>query len=146
MTPSKKIDAYIAGIADWRGKRIGAIRKTILSADKQIVEEFKWMGSPVWECNGLIAVANAHKGKVKITFDKGAHLPDPTGFFNTEKDGNRRRATDLFEKDKLDTAALKAMVKAAIAHNQTRLKKNAPKKKTAKKAVKKKTVKKKKKA
>lgn len=143
MTPSKKIDAYIAATKDWRGKLIAAIRKTILSAGKDIVEEFKWMGSPVWEKDGLIAVANAHKGKVKITFDKGAHLPDPKGFFNTEKGGNRRRATDLYESDKLDTAALKAMVKAAIAYNQAKLKKNAPKKamkKAVKKAVKKKKV------
>ena len=137
MTPAEKIDTYIANITDWRGKLLTTIRKTILSADKDIVEEFKWMGSPVWERDGLIAVANAHKGKVKITFDKGALLPDPSGFFNTEKGGNRRRAIDLYEKDKLDTGALKAMVQAAIACNQTKLKKNTPKK-TVKKAVKKK--------
>ena len=142
MTPSEKIDQLIAGITDWRGKTFAAVRKAILEADRGIIEEWKWMGSPVWSRDGIIAVANAHKGKVKITFDKGALLPDPSGFFNTEKAGNRRRATDLYEKDKLDTGALKAMVKAAIAYNQTKLKKNTPNKAVKKKAIKKTTKKK----
>ena len=70
MTPSEKIDQLLANTADWRGKTLAAVRKTILSASKEIVEEWKWMGSPVWECDGIIAVGNAHKDKVKLTFDK----------------------------------------------------------------------------
>ena len=77
MNPSDRIDQLIAGITDWRGKIFAAVRKTILAADKEIVEEWKWMGSPVWSRDGIIAVANAHKGKVKLTFMYGAKLADP---------------------------------------------------------------------
>ncbi|MDR5667648.1 DUF1801 domain-containing protein, partial [Burkholderia cenocepacia] len=77
LTPSARIDALIAGIADWRGKTFADLRQTILDAQAGIVEEWKWMGSPVWSCDGMIAVANAHKGKVKLTFMHGAKLPDP---------------------------------------------------------------------
>lgn len=131
MSASEKIDRYIAGIDDWRGKTLAAIRKGILAADREIVEEWKWMGTPVWERDGIIAVANAHKGKVKLTFDYGAKLPDPDKFFNTGFEGNQRRALDLFEGDKVNEKALKAMVRAAVAFNQAR---KAKKKATAKKA------------
>ncbi|WP_186141861.1 DUF1801 domain-containing protein, partial [Burkholderia gladioli] len=90
LQPSARIDALIAGIADWRGQTFADLRQTILAADDSIVEEWKWMGSPVWECAGMIAVANAHKGKVKLTFMHGAHLPDPDGLFNDGLDGNAR--------------------------------------------------------
>ncbi|VWC55614.1 DUF1801 domain-containing protein [Burkholderia lata] len=125
LTPSERIDALIAGIADWRGKIFADLRQTILDVDKGIVEEWKWMGSPVWECDGMIAVANAHKGKVKLTFMHGAQLPDPDRLFNDGLDGNARRAIDFFEGDKLDKRALKNLVRAAIDHNRTHLKKNA---------------------
>jgi hypothetical protein len=125
MTPSQKIDQLIAGIADWRGKTFAAVRKTILEADPEIVEEWKWMGSPVWEKSGIIAVANAHKGKLKLTFDKGAHIPDPKKLFNAGLDGNQRRAIDFLEGGEIDAPGLKALVRAAIAHNQTKAKKKA---------------------
>jgi hypothetical protein len=120
MTPSEKIDQLIAGIDDWRGKTFASVRKAILEADKEIVEEWKWMGSPVWECCGIIAVANAHKGKVKLTFDYGAKIPDPDKMFNAGLEGNQRRAIDFFEGDKVNAKALKNLVRAAIEFNQGR--------------------------
>jgi hypothetical protein len=131
MTPSEKIDQLIAGISDWRGKTFAGIRKTILEADKEIIEEWKWMGSPVWSRAGIIAVANAHKGKVKLTFDKGAYLPDPARLFNAGLDGNQRRVIDFFEGDKVNGTALKNLVRAAIAYNQSKSKKPARKSKKA---------------
>jgi hypothetical protein len=122
MTPSEKIDRLIAGITDWRGETFAAVRKAILAADKEIVEEWKWMGSPVWSREGIIAVANAHKGKVKLTFDHGARLLDPDKLFNAGLEGNQRRAIDFFEGDKINSRALKALVRAAIEFNQTKKK------------------------
>jgi hypothetical protein len=126
MTPSEKIDQLIAGITDWRGKTFAGIRKSILEADREIIEEWKWMGSPVWSRDGIIAVANAHKGKVKLTFDHGARLPDPGKLFNAGLEGNQRRAIDFFEGDKINAPALKNLVRAAIHYNQSKLKKKAP--------------------
>src|SRR5580704_5799756 len=123
MTASEKIDQMIAGLADWRGKRFAAIRKTILSADKAIIEEWKWMGSPVWSRDGMIAVGNPHKGKIKITFAHGAHLKDPDRLFNAGN-GNERKEIDIFESDKISLPALKKLVRTAIEYNQTKLKKN----------------------
>ena len=124
LQPSARIDALIAGIADWRGQTFADLRQTILAADDGIVEEWKWMGSPVWSRDGMIAVGNAHKGKVKLTFMHGAHLPDPDGLFNDGLDGNARRAIDFFEGDKVDKRALKRLVRAAIDYNRAHLKKN----------------------
>ena len=126
MNPSESIDQLIAGITDWRGKTFASIRKTILEADPEIIEEWKWMGSPVWSRDGMIAVANAHKGKVKLTFAHGANLADPDKLFNAGLDGNARRAIDFLEGDKVNGPALKKLVRAAIEYNQTKLKKNAP--------------------
>ncbi|MDR3101298.1 MAG: DUF1801 domain-containing protein [Paraburkholderia sp.] len=126
MTPSEQIDALIAGIADWRGATFAAVRKAILEADKEIVEEWKWMGSPVWSRDGIIAVADAHKGKVKLTFQYGASLPDPDQLFNAGLDGNQRRAIDFFEGDKVNARALKALIRAAIEFNQLKKTKKAP--------------------
>jgi hypothetical protein len=124
MTPSQRIDKLIAGITDWRGKTFAAVRKTILEADPAITEEWKWMGSPVWyRDGGMIAVANAHKGKVKLTFAHGAKFKDPDKLFNAGLDGNLRRAVDFSEGDKVDARALKALVRAAIAYNQSKAKK-----------------------
>jgi hypothetical protein len=125
MNPSKQIDELIAEIPDWRGKTFATVRKTILAADPEIVEEFKWMGTPVWSRDGMIAVANAFKGKVNVTFAYGAKLPDPGKLFNSGYGGNTRRAIDFFEGDKVNERALKALVRAAIDYNQTSLKKNA---------------------
>jgi hypothetical protein len=132
MNPSQRIDALIAGITDWRGKTFADVRKTILEADRDIIEEWKWMGSPVWSRDGIIAVANAHKGKVKLTFMYGAKLADPAKLFNAGLEGNERRAIDFLEGDKINARALKDLIRAAIEYNQSRLKKKAPaKKKTA---------------
>jgi len=125
MKPSEQIDRMIAELTDWRGKTFASVRKSILAADREIIEEWKWMGSPVWSRNGMIAVANAHKGKVKLTFAHGAGLPDPDGLFNAGLAGNARRAIDFLEGDKVNERALKDLVRAAIEYNQTKLKKNA---------------------
>ncbi|MET0271967.1 MAG: DUF1801 domain-containing protein [Phenylobacterium sp.] len=125
MTPSEQIDQLIARTADWRGERLAALRKIILAADPQIVEEWKWMGSPVWERDGIIAVGDPHKGKVKLTFAYGARLPDPAKLFNAGLEGNQRRAIDLFEGDEIDERALTDLVRAAIAFNQGKSKKKA---------------------
>ena len=87
MNPSERIDELIAGLTDWRGKTFAGIRKSILEADREIIEEWKWMGSPVWSRDGIIVVANAHKGKVKLTFSHGADLPDPDKLFNAGLEG-----------------------------------------------------------
>jgi len=123
MTPSERIDELIAGLTDWRGKTFARVRKAILEADGEIVEEWKWMGSPVWSRDGMIAVANAHKGKVKLTFAHGASLADPDKLFNAGLEGNMRRAIDFLEGDEVDGRALKALVRAAIEHNQRKSKK-----------------------
>ena len=126
MDASEKVDRLIAGLTDWRGKTFASIRKSIREADRKIIEEWKWMGSPVWSRDGIIAVANAHKGKVKLTFDYGARLPDPDKLFNAGLEGNQRRAIDFFEGDKIDGRALKNLIRAAIEYNQTKKKKKAP--------------------
>ncbi|MDR6445249.1 DUF1801 domain-containing protein [Paraburkholderia sp. 22099] len=126
MSPSERIDQMIAELTDWRGETFAGIRKSILEADPRIIEEWKWMGSPVWSRDGMIAVANAHKGKVKLTFAHGANLPDPDQLFNAGLEGNARRAIDFFEGDKINARALKNLVRAAIDFNHTSLKKNAP--------------------
>ena len=131
MNPSERIDALIAGITDWRGKTFAAVRKTILEADKAIIEEWKWMGSPVWSRDGIIAVANAHKGKVKLTFMYGAKLADPDKLFNAGLEGNARRSIDYLEGDKVNAKALKQLIRAAIEYNQSRLKKTPAKKAAA---------------
>ncbi len=128
MDASEKIDQLIAGITDWRGKTLASVRKAILEADKEIFEEWKWMGSPVWSRDGIIAVGNAHKDKVKLTFDHGARLPDPARLFNAGLEGNQRRAIDFFEGDKVNAPALKNLIRAAIEYNQSRAKKKPTKK------------------
>jgi hypothetical protein len=126
MGASERIDQLIAGIADWRGKTLASLRKAILTADKEIVEEWKWMGSPVWSRDGIIAVGNAHKGKVKLTFMYGAKLADPDKLFNAGFEGNERRAIDFFEGDRVDAPALKNLVRDAIAYNQSKKSKKTP--------------------
>ena len=128
---SEKIDRLIAGITDWRGKIFADVRKIILATDPDITEEWKWMGSPLWSRDGMIAVGNAHKGKVKLTFAYGAHLADPDRLFNAGLEGNMRRAIDFLEGDKINERALKNLVRAAIEYNQKKLKRNAPAKKRA---------------
>jgi hypothetical protein len=126
MNPSERIDQLIEVLKDWRGKTLATVRKTILDADREIIEEWKWMGSPVWSRDGMIAVGNAHKDKVKLTFSNGASLPDPDKLFNAGLGGNAWRAIDLFEGDKINDRALKNLVRAAVDYNQVKLKRKAP--------------------
>jgi len=125
MTPSERIDQLIAGLTDWRGKTLARIRKIILEADQEIIEEWKWRGSPVWSRDGIIVVGNAHKGKVKLTFYHGASLPDPDKLFNAGLEGNMWRAIDFLEGDKINERALKNLVRAAVDYNQAKLKRKA---------------------
>jgi hypothetical protein len=126
QSASALIDELIAGLTDWRGKTFAGVRKTILAADREIIEEWKWMGSPVWSRDGMIAVANAHKDKVKVTFSNGASLPDPGKLFNAGLGGNKWRAIDFSEGDKINERALKNLVRTAIDYNQTKLKRKVP--------------------
>ncbi|HUI73840.1 MAG TPA: DUF1801 domain-containing protein [Candidatus Acidoferrum sp.] len=126
MNPSERIDQLIAELTDWRGKTLASIRKSILQADREIIEEWKWMGSPVWSRDGIIAVGNAHKDKVKLTFAHGASLPDPEKLFNAGLAGNAWRAIDFFESDKINERALKTLVRAAVDYNQIILRRKAP--------------------
>ena len=126
MNPSDRIDELISGLTDWRGKTLAKLRKIILEADREIIEEWKWMGSPVWSRDGIIAVGNAHKDKVKLTFAHGADLPDPDKLFNNGLGGKVWRAIDLFEGDKINERALKTLVRAAIEYNQSKLKRKTP--------------------
>src|ERR1700722_5014904 len=123
---SALIDQLIAKLTDWRGKTFAGIRKSILEADREIIEEWKWRGSPVWSHDGIIAVGNAHKDKVKLTFSHGASLPDPDKLFNAGLKGNAWRAIDVFEGDKISESALKTLVRSAVDYNQIKLKRKAP--------------------
>jgi hypothetical protein len=125
MNPSERIDQLIAELTDWRGKTLAGLRKSILEADREIIEEWKWMGSPVWSRGGIIAVGNAHKDKVKLTFAQGAKLTDPDKLFNAGLKGNAWRAIDLFEGDEVDERAFKKLIRAAIDYNQSKLKSKA---------------------
>src|ERR1700684_2060970 len=126
MDASEQIDRLIAGITDWRCKTLASVRKTILAADQEIIEEWKWMGSPVWSRDGIVAVGNPHKGKVKLTFMYGAKLADPDKLFNAGFEGNERRAIDFFEGDKVNARALKDLIRAAIEYNQAKRSKKTP--------------------
>lgn len=122
MKPSEQIDQLIAGIADWRAKVLATIRRIMLGADPAVTEDWKWMGSPVWYCDGMVSLANPHRGKVKWTFVKGAHFADADRQFNAGLEGNEWRAIDIFENDRLNEAALRRLVKTAIAYNRSQLK------------------------
>jgi hypothetical protein len=132
MNASQRIDQLIEQLTDWRGKTFADLRKAILDADPAIVEEWKYMGSPVWNRDGMIAVANAHKEKVKVTFSHGASLPDPDKLFNAGLDGKVWRAIDFLQGDKVNKRALKNLVRAAIEYNQSKSKKKVPARAAAK--------------
>lgn len=119
MSASKRIDKTIADLSDWRGERLAEIRRLIHEVDPEVVEEWKWMGSPVWSHDGMYALANAHKDKVKLTFFHGAELSDPKKLFNAGLEGNTWRAIDFREGDKIDETALKALLREAMAYNTT---------------------------
>jgi hypothetical protein len=116
-SPSQLIDARIKGLGDWRGETLARIRKLIKEADPEVVEEWKWRGVPVWYHAGMICTGETHKSVVKMTFAKGASLPDPSSLFNASLDGNARRAIDIHEGDKINERALKALIRAAVALN-----------------------------
>lgn len=124
-TPSELIDRRIAELADWRGETLARMRALIKEADPDVVEEWKWMGTPVWEHDGGICTGESYKTHVKLTFHNGASLRDPKKLFNSSLDGNVRRAIDIHEGVKIDAQAFKALVREAVALN--RAKKKAPK-------------------
>jgi hypothetical protein len=134
MNPSQRIDQMVAEITDWRAAMFTAVRKAVLAADPEIVEEWKWMGSPVWYRDGIIAVASAHQGTVKLTFAYGARFSDADKLFNAGLDGNARRAIDFLEGDAVDQRKLTRLVRAAIAFNQSKSKKKPAATPRAKKA------------
>jgi len=111
------IDEKIKELGDWRGKMLAKVRGIIHAADPEIVEEWKWMGTPVFSHGGIVCTGETYKNVVKMTFAKGAALQDPSGLFNSSLDGNVRRAIDIHEGDKIDEAALKNLVRAAVALN-----------------------------
>lgn len=117
QTPSQRIDARIAELGDWRGEMLARLRRVILAADPEVIEEWKWRGVPVWYRGGMICTGESYKAAVKATFAKGAALDDPAGLFNACLDGSQRRAIDFHEGDTVDDAAFTALVRAAIAHN-----------------------------
>jgi hypothetical protein len=122
QSPAKLIDARIKELGDWRGETLGRVRALIKEADPDVVEEWKWMGVPVWEHDGIICTGETYKAVVKMTFAKGASLKDPAGLFNSSLDGNVRRAIDIREGEKIDTRALKALIREAVALNQSKSK------------------------
>jgi hypothetical protein len=114
---STRIDQRIHDLADWRGQTLAQVRKIILAVDPGIVEEWKWRGVPVWSHHGILCTGETYKQVVKLTFAKGATLPDPAGLFNSSLDGNVRRAIDIRETDQIDEPALQSLIQAAIALN-----------------------------
>ena len=119
-SPSELIDARIRELDDWRGETLSRLRALIQQADPEVVEEWKWRGTPVWSHNGIICTGETYKSVVKTTFAKGASLEDPSGLFNSSLEGNVRRAIDFHEGDKIDVRALKALVRSAVALNTSR--------------------------
>jgi len=122
-SPAELIDGRIAELDDWRGEMLGRLRTLVHEADPDVVEEWKWRGVPVWEHKGIVCTGETYKSVVKMTFAKGAALDDPAGLFNSSLDGNTRRAIDFHEGAKINTKALKALVRAAVAFNESKAKK-----------------------
>src|SRR3954447_6035736 len=117
QSPSDLITGRIAELGDWRGKTLAQVRKLIKQADPDVVEEWKWMGTPVWSHAGILCTGETYKSIVKLTFAKGASLDDPSGLFNASLDGNTRRAIDLHEGDAIDEEAFRTLIRAAVALN-----------------------------
>ena len=128
QSASELITKRIADLGDWRGEALSRMRKLIRQADPDVVETWKWMGTPVWEHDGIICTGESYKDKVKLTFAKGASLKDPAGLFNSSLDGNMRRAIDIHEGEEVKPIAFKALIRQAVALN------SAGKAKPAKKA------------
>jgi hypothetical protein len=117
LSASALIDAKIEELGDWRGKMLAKVRKIIRAADPEIVEEWKWRGTPVWSHGGIVCTGETYKKVVKMTFARGAALEDPSSLFNLSLEGNVRRAIDIHEGEKVDEAALKELIRAAVASN-----------------------------
>jgi hypothetical protein len=122
-SPSELIDERIEELADWRGEMLGRLRALVKQADPDVVEEWKWRGVPTWYHDGIICTGETYKAVVKMTFAKGASLEDPSGLFNSSLDGNTRRAIDFHEGEKIDEKALKALIREAVALNESKAKK-----------------------
>ena len=122
-SPAQQIDAKIKALGDWRGETLARIRAIVRQADPEVVETVKWGGVPVWEHDGIISTGETYKAAVKMTFAKGASLEDPSGLFNSSLEGNTRRAIDFREGETIDEAALKALVRAAVALNTSKARK-----------------------
>ncbi len=118
-SPSALIDQRIRELGDWRGKTLAKVREIIHDADPEIVEEWKWMGTPVWSHGGIVCTGETYKSVVKMTFAKGAALKDPSRVFNSSLEGNTRRAIDFHEGEKIDEQALKTLVRAAVTLNKS---------------------------
>jgi hypothetical protein len=118
-SPSRLIDTRIKELGDWRGETLSRIRSLIKQADRQVTEEWKWRGVPVWYHHGIICTGETYKSMVKVTFAKGAQLNDPSRLFNSSLEGNARRAIDLHEGDKVNDSAFKALIRDAVALNKS---------------------------
>ena len=119
-SPSQLIDARIRELGDWRGELLSRLRGLVKEADPEVVEEWKWRGVPVWSHDGMVCTGETYKAAVKVTFAKGAALPDPSGLFNSSLDGNTRRAIDFHEGATINAKAFKALVRAAVALNSSK--------------------------
>jgi hypothetical protein len=117
QSPSALIDARIVELGGWRGEMLARLRALVKEADPSVTEEWKWRGTPVWSHNGMVCTGETYKAVVKMTFAKGAALPDPSGLFNSSLDGNTRRAIDFHEGDPVDEEALKALLREAVDLN-----------------------------
>jgi hypothetical protein len=127
---SALIDEKIRELGDWRGKTLAKVREIVHEADPEIVEEWKWMGTPVWSHGGIVSTGETYRNIVKMTFAKGAALPDPAGLFNSSLEGNVRRAIDIHEGDRIDEAALQELIRAAVALNLKGKSKPKPRRKS----------------
>lgn len=121
-SPSRLIDARIKELGDWRGDVLARVRALIKAADSEVIEEWKWRGVPVWEHGGIICTGETYKAAVKLTFAKGASLADPSHLFNSSLEGNTRRAIDIHEGEKINEAAFKALIRAAVTLNTSKAK------------------------
>jgi hypothetical protein len=128
LPASELITRRIVELGDWRGETLDRMRKLIKQADPDVVEEWKWMGTPIWSHDGIICTGESYKAVVKLTFIKGASLKDPARLFNSSLEGNARRAIDIHEGEKVDASAFKTLIRQAVALN------SSPKKKSSKKA------------
>jgi hypothetical protein len=134
QSASALIDEKIRELTDWRGKTLAKVREIVHEADPEIAEEWKWMGTPTWSHSGIVCTGETYKNVVKMTFARGAALKDPSGLFNSSLDGNVRRAIDIHEADTLDEAALKNLIRAAVALNLKNKSKPQPRRASSRRA------------